>query len=215
MRLAILTISTGLVVCMSRKNMACSGYGWWAWPRWATNRCYLWCLWTGPNDSKRIQASFLPIFTDWLRLQVAQTPRFWDLEIFVVTTTDRQTNRQTDYFTSACAWAPGNKYQLLLRQVYMYIASVFKFWRPHWSTYYSIPVSGGICVYVHVCTHTHTSYWKLTVYLEYFEGKGSHLQSGTLPKAQLQTKDSKCCNKLSLFSAKIQTFFQSGSSFDL
>ena len=55
-----------------------------------------------PSDSKRCQASFLLISTDWLHLQVAQTPRFRDLAIFVVTT-DRQTDRQTDCIAPANA----------------------------------------------------------------------------------------------------------------
>ena len=48
-----------------------------------------------PNNLKHIQASFSLILTDWLRLRIAQMPRCQDLVIFVVTTTDRQ----TDYFT--------------------------------------------------------------------------------------------------------------------
>ena len=45
------------------------------------------------NDSKHIQASILPILTDWLRLQVAQMARCRDLAIFMVMTTDGQTDR--------------------------------------------------------------------------------------------------------------------------
>ena len=55
-----------------------------------------------PNDSKHIQASLLLISTDWSRLRVVQVPRCRDLVIFVVTT-DRRTDRQTDYFTPAHA----------------------------------------------------------------------------------------------------------------
>ena len=51
-----------------------------------------------PNDLKHIQASISLISTDWLCLRVAQMPTCQDLVIFVVTT-DRQTDRQTDYFT--------------------------------------------------------------------------------------------------------------------
>ena len=59
-----------------------------------------------PNDSKHIQASFLLIQTDWIRLRITQMPRYQDLEIFVVTTdgqTDRQMDGQTDYFTPGYA----------------------------------------------------------------------------------------------------------------
>ena len=48
-----------------------------------------------PNDLKYIQASLSLILTDWLRLRAAQMPRCRDMAIFMVTTTDRQ----TDYFT--------------------------------------------------------------------------------------------------------------------
>ena len=50
------------------------------------------------NDSKHIQASLSLILIDWLHLQVVQMPRSRDLAIFVVIT-ERQTDRQTDYFT--------------------------------------------------------------------------------------------------------------------
>ena len=66
--------------------------------KWPTKRHYLWPLWTVPNDSKHIQASFLIISIDRLRLQIAQMPRCRDLAIFVVLTI---TDRQTDYFTLA------------------------------------------------------------------------------------------------------------------
>ena len=50
--------------------------------------------------SKHTQASFSLILNDWLCLQVAQMSRCRDLMIFVVTTTiDRQTDRQTEYFS--------------------------------------------------------------------------------------------------------------------
>ena len=95
-RPVMLTTSTWLVVRMSIKHMACSasGHGWWAWLQWPTKRCYLWCSWTVPNDLKHIQAKFSPISTDWivLCLRVAQMPRCQDLAIFMVTTTDRQTD---------------------------------------------------------------------------------------------------------------------------
>ena len=52
---------------------------------------------------KRVKTSFSPISTDWLCLQHAQTPRTRDLAIFMLTTTDGQ----TDCFTP-CACARGN-----------------------------------------------------------------------------------------------------------
>ena len=73
------------------------GHGSWAWLQWSTKGHYLWHSWTMPNDSKHIQACLSLISTDWLHLRAAQVPRCRDLAIFMVTTTDRQ----TDYFTPA------------------------------------------------------------------------------------------------------------------
>ena len=92
------TIFTWPVVRMSRNG---SGQGRWAWLRWPTKGRYLWRLWMVPNDLKHIQASLLLTSTDCLSLRAAQVPRCRDLVIFVVMTTDRQTNRlQTDRQTN-------------------------------------------------------------------------------------------------------------------
>ena len=58
------------------------------------------------NDSKHIQASFSLIPTHWLRLLVAQIPRFRDLAIFVVI--NRRTNGQTDQLLYPCVCVQGN-----------------------------------------------------------------------------------------------------------
>ena len=114
--LLMLTISTRPVVRMSWKHIACrlvhaSGHGWCAWLRRPTKGHYLWWSWTVTNDSKHIQASFSLIPTDWLRLRVAQNPRSQDLVIFMVTTTDRQTDKLITL--PLCMHVGNNDYVLL------------------------------------------------------------------------------------------------------
>jgi hypothetical protein len=70
----------------------------------ANKTSYLGRPWALPNDSKRNEADFSTISTDWLRLRVAQTRRSRDVAIFVLTTdtvTDGQADTQTDCFTPA------------------------------------------------------------------------------------------------------------------
>jgi hypothetical protein len=60
---------------------------------------FLWPSWSLPSVSKRNEANFTTISTDSFRLLVAHMPRCRELAIFVLTETDRQTDRQTDCFT--------------------------------------------------------------------------------------------------------------------
>ena len=69
---------------------------------------YLWRSWAVPKELKHTEASFSPISTDSCCLRVAQIPISQDMAIFMVTTTDRQTDRrQTKPITLPFAHARG------------------------------------------------------------------------------------------------------------
>ena len=74
---------TSPVMHMSRNTcIVHGGHGWWVWLGWTTKIHYLWCLEAMPLDSKHSEASFLPISTNLLYLQVLQVSRSQNLVIF-------------------------------------------------------------------------------------------------------------------------------------